>query len=130
VKIERNNFSDPIKELKNFFHTIKELSSVSKVKIILSELNQETLTEILIENYSEKNIKGTLELSVEKLVFWNCGFMKVKFDGNPLAELYDIKEAECKKIDGVQTLNMPSICTPIPSKKKAIQTLGPKRIAS
>ncbi len=29
--------------------------------------------------------------------------MKVKFDGNPLAELYDIKEAECKKIDGVQT---------------------------
>jgi len=61
VKIERNNFSDPIKELKNFFHTIKELSSVSKVKIILSELNQETLTEILIENHSRKNIKGTLE---------------------------------------------------------------------
>jgi hypothetical protein len=29
--------------------------------------------------------------------------MKVKFDGNPLAELYDIKEAECKKIDDVQT---------------------------
>ena len=47
--------------MKNFFHVIKELTSVEKVRIILSELNYDALTEILIENHSRNNIKGTLE---------------------------------------------------------------------
>jgi len=54
--------------------------------------------------------------------------MKVKFEGNPLAELYDIKEAECKKIDDVQSFRYAFYLHPKAKQEEGDSNLGTKEI--
>ena len=54
--------------------------------------------------------------------------MKVKFEGNPLAELYDIKEAECKKIDDVQSFRYAFYLHAKAKQEEGDSNLGTKEI--
>jgi hypothetical protein len=85
--------------VKSFFEKIRNLSNVKKVRICLKKLNQEAITEIIIDNYNRGNIHDVLEFQVEKLVLQRT--LLPHFEDSPLSELFDIKQATCQKIEGV-----------------------------
>ena len=91
------------KHLLDFFNAIKKLPRVEKVKIFLSQLNQKAITGILLENNETGNIHSLLEFQVEQLIFNVSKFPQVNFEGSPLTELFEIEQAMCPKIDGVQS---------------------------